>query len=119
MPSHIGGLRNRDHRFLVEGKLGKLDVLVRQWLLTPGQFINRVFPYPHFCACLSDCLGVTEYSPRCSTPTEDAHLMNMSTFQTDEHLQALTSVLLYSLREADRSAVGYSPESIMIKTPNP
>jgi hypothetical protein len=45
--------------------------------------------------------------------------MNMSTFQTDEHLQALTSVLLYSLREADRSAVGYSPESIMIKTPNP
>jgi hypothetical protein len=52
--------------------------------------------------------------PTQSTPlkvlnsTEDAHLMTMSTFQTDEHLQALTPVLRYPLREADRSAVEYS-----------
>jgi hypothetical protein len=47
--------------------------------------------------------------------------MNMSTFQTDEHLQALTPVLfLYSLREADRSVVGDSRQNaIMIKTPKP
>jgi hypothetical protein len=37
--------------------------------------------------------------------SKDAHLKNMSTIQTDEHLQALTQVHYVTLwREADRSA---------------
>jgi hypothetical protein len=46
-------------------------------------------------------------------------LFSFFAFSATLMLSPLTSVLLYSLREADRSAVGYSPESIMIKTPNP
>jgi hypothetical protein len=50
---------------------------------------------------------LSDVSAKVLNSTEGAHIENMSTFEADEHLQALTPAVLHSLREADRS-VGHS-----------